>query len=120
MANIRLYRQIYKFSSIGSGTTTSNLIDPYYLSATTNVTGYANIIEEIMPSHESLGIYYVDLNPNLYSHNNTYDVVWYINYINGTPTKRLISRFKVNPINVSSGIDIELFNNDIEIEIGLV
>lgn len=119
MSNIRLYRQIYKFSSIGSGSTTQTLIDPYYISASTITTGDISIIEDIIPIQESLGVYYCDLDPNLYSFNYTYDLNWYINYVNGAPTKKLTTRFKINPINITSGIDIELINNTIEIEIGL-
>lgn len=118
MANIRIYKQFYKFSNIGSGTTIQNLIDPYYLSASTIITSGTSVIEEIIPTQESLGIYYADLDPNLYSFSNTYDINWYVNYVNGAPIKKLITRFKVNPINIGSDIEIQIINNPIEIEIG--
>jgi len=117
MAEIRLYREFFCFSYIGSGETSNNLINPYYVSATTKVVSGHTIIEELIPLQESFGIYYVSLNPILYSFSNIYEVNWHVSYFNGTPSKMLPTRFRLNPINIGSQIDIDISQNTIEIEL---
>lgn len=110
MSEIRLYREFFLFSYVGSEETSHSLIDPYYLSATTKVVSGLTTIETLTPLQESSGIYYVNLNPSLYSFSNVYELDWHVNYINGSPQKILPTRFKVNPINIGSQVDIELIN----------
>ncbi len=110
MAEIRLYKEFFLFSYVGSGTTSQNLIDPYYISATTKIVSGSTIMEEIIPIQESTGIFYAELNPILYSFSNVYELDWYVNYINGSPQKVLPTRFKLNPVNIGNRIDIELVN----------
>jgi len=117
MADIRLYREFFCFSYIGSESTSQTLIDPYYISATTKLVSGSTIIEEPTPIQESSGIYYVNLNPILYTFSNIYELNWYVNYIDGTTQKILPTRFKLNPLNIGNQIDLELQNQNIQIEI---
>jgi hypothetical protein len=63
------------------------------------------------------GIYYVDLNPRLYAADVIYDLVWHVSYTSSAPNKKLVTRFKINPINIGRSIDVEMSErNTIEIE----
>ena len=66
---------------------------------------------------ESVGIYYVDLTPILYSYDNVYDLKWTIQYITGAPLKTLITTFKLNPVNISGEIYTEFENQIINTEV---
>lgn len=127
MGQIRLYRKIYCVSaspSLTGITQTYTLVNPYSLSANTFVAGSADTesntaIEIGTPTvQESIGIYYTDLNPILYSTDVTYDLVWYIQYTSVAPIKKLTTRFRLNNQNGPSGeIAIEVLSNTLEIEI---
>lgn len=137
MGQIRLYRKIYQVSVTANLTgTTQNytLLDPNSISTNSFITGTGGaessiLIESNTPiTREELGIYYTDLNPNLYATDVTYDLVWYIKYTSNAPIKKLTTRFRLNNQNGPNGeitfeilnnqsIDIEILNNDIEIEI---
>lgn len=101
-----------------------NLIDPYLLSAETYVSGSGNtqsntLIEtSISIGQDSSGIYYADLNPKLYSNDFNYDIVWYVQYTETAPSKKLITRFRVKTYNIASKLDFEISQkNSIEYEI---
>ena len=126
MGQIRLYKKFYQISIIRTGATIDQnyvLLDPYYLSANTYVAGTgatesATLIESYLPiSQESTGIYFADLNPILYSSDNTYDLVWFVNYINGSVTKKISTRFRLNVSQITNQIEIEYLNAPLEIEI---
>jgi hypothetical protein len=127
MGEIRLYRKIYcvGITATPTGDTqTYTLIDPYTISASSFVAGVDaeesnTLIESNTPiTKESTGIYYTDLNPNLYATDVTYDLVWYITYILGAPQKKLTTRFRLNNQTGPSGeISIEIMSNTLEIEI---
>ena len=109
MGQIRLYRQIYCFSAIGSGSTTQTLINANTISAsTTTVAGTIVVENYLKPISESTGIYYVDLNPNLYAADITYELNWFVSYVPGAPEKRLPTRFRITPYIIGGKIEIEL------------
>jgi hypothetical protein len=122
MGEIRLYRKFYCISSL-NGAQDYNLINPYSLSANTFVSGSANtqsntsIETNIEITQSENGIYYVDLNPRLYAADVIYDLVWHVSYTSSAPNKKLVTRFKINPINIGRSIDVEMSErNTIEIE----
>lgn len=127
MGFIRLYRKIYcvNASANSTGITQSyTLINPTSISANTFVAGSADTesntaIENNTPiTQESTGIYYTDLNPQLYATDVTYDLVWYVQYTMTAPIKKLTTRFRLNNQTGPGGeIGIEIMNNTLEIEI---
>ncbi len=137
MGEIRLYRKIYCVSFINTptGKTQSySLFDPHSINASSYVAGVggdesSTVIESNTPiTQEDLGIYYTDLNPSLYATDITYDLVWYVNYTDIAPQKKLTTRFRLNNQTGPSGeitseiignqeISIEILSNTIEIEI---
>ena len=123
MGEIRLYKKFYCTTVSNGVSNPYNLINPYSLSANTFVAGSANtqsttsIETGINIIQSETGIYYVDLTPNLYASDITYDLVWYVDYTDMAPNKKLVTRFKVNPINIGQAIDVEFSEtNIIEIE----
>jgi hypothetical protein len=126
MGEIRLYRKIYcvSLTATPTGTTqTYTLFNPNSITASSYVAGLngnesATLIESNTPiTQEETGIYYTDLNPNLYAADVTYDLVWYINYTSIAPQKKLTTRFRMNNQGVSGEISIEILSNTLEIEI---
>jgi hypothetical protein len=126
MRGIRLYRKIYcvSLTATPTGTTQSyTLFNPNSITASSYVAGLngnesSTLIESNTPiTQEEIGIYYTDLNPNLYASDVTYDLVWYINYTNVAPQKKLTTRFRMNNQSVSGEISIEILSNTLEIEI---
>jgi hypothetical protein len=127
MGEVRLYRKIYYVSltATPTGTTQSyNLFDPTSITASSYVAGLngnesATLIESNTPiTQEETGIYYTNLDPDLYAADITYDLVWYINYTNIAPQKKLTTRFRLNNIaSVSRELSIEILSNTLEIEI---
>lgn len=126
MGEIRLYRKIYcvSLTATPTGTTqTYTLFNPNSITASSYVAGLngnesATLIESNTPiTQEETGIYYTDLNPNLYATDVTYDLVWYINYTSIAPQKKLTTRFRMNNQGVSGEISIEILSNTLEIEI---
>ena len=123
MGEIRLYRKIYcvSLTATPTGTTqTYTLFNPNSITASSYVAGLngnesATLIESNTPiTQEETGIYYTDLNPNLYASDVTYDLVWYINYTDIAPQKKLTTRFRMNNQGVSGEISIEILSNAIE------
>ena len=123
MGEIRLYRKIYcvSLTATPTGTTqTYTLFNPNSITASSYVAGLngnesATLIESNTPiTQEETGIYYTDLNPNLYATDVTYDLVWYINYTSIAPQKKLTTRFRMNNQSVSGEISIEILSNTIE------
>jgi hypothetical protein len=126
MGGIRLYRKIYcvSLTATPTGTTQSyTLFNPNSITASSYVAGLngnesSTLIESNTPiTQEEIGIYYTDLNPNLYAADVTYDLVWYINYTSIAPQKKLTTRFRMNNQGVSGEISIEILSNTLEIEI---
>jgi hypothetical protein len=118
MAVIRLYRKFYRIDANQSGDTYS-LIDPISINASTFLKDTDNLIESAsVINRESQGIYYVDLNPNYYSYENTYDLKWTVQYTWSSTNKILTTTFKLNPVNISAGdMTATIENQSIECEI---
>jgi len=126
MGEIKLYKKFYMVGIIRTGATIDHnyvLLNPYNLSANTYVASTGAIesttlIESSLPiSQESTGVYYADLNPNLYASDITYDLVWFVNYINASPTKKISTRFRINVNNITNQLEIEYINSPLEIEL---
>lgn len=122
MSQIKLYKKFYCISNI-SASQTYALIDPYILSANTYTAGSGatespTLIESSLTiSQESTGVYFADLNSYLYASDVTYDLVWFVNYINTAPTKKISTRFRININTITNQIEVEYINYPIEIEI---
>ena len=126
MGQIRLYKKFYCVGIVKTGATIDQnyvLLDPYMLSANTYVastgaTESPSLIETSLPiSQESTGVYFSDLVPTLYSSDVTYDLVWFVNYTDVSPIKKISTRFRLNVNNITNQIEIEYLNGPIEIEI---
>lgn len=126
MGQIKLYKKFYTVGIIRTGTTIDQnyvLLDPYAISANTYVAGTGatestSLIESSLPiSQESTGVYFSDLTPQLYSSDVTYDLVWFVNYINTAPTKKISTRFRINVNSITNQIEVEYINSYLEIEI---
>lgn len=126
MGQIKLYKKFYCVDIIRTGATLEQnyiLLDPYSLSVNTYIAGTgateSNFLIEQNPiiSKESTGIYFTDLNPNFYSSDVTYDLIWFIKYTSLSPIKKLSTRFRLNINSVSNQLEIEITNSLLEIEI---
>ena len=117
MANLRLYKDFYQVDYNSSGDTYI-LIDVFSVSATTNIYGDINVAETPEIIHESTGRYYVTLNANYYSFDYIYAINWDVKYVSYAPSKRLTTRFKLNPNNVSGILEIEVLSPKFDIIVG--
>jgi hypothetical protein len=118
MATLKVYRDFYVINSNNSSNSeTYNLIDPFNLSVNVKKEGENNIIESPELVRESLGRYFINLNPILYSIDYNYEVNWNVIYVNNSPLKKLITRFKLHPITVGDNIELILDINDIRLDI---
>jgi len=115
MGVLRVYRDIYRidFSSVTGQTYT--LINASSIVASSFVRNSLTAIETMVPVLESTGIYYVDLNPILYTVSDIYEIRWSVNYVLNSPTKILTTRFKMKPVNFTGGAFVEVIDNQIEI-----
>lgn len=118
MANLRLYKDFYTISYSHLTGETYTLIDPYALTATTNVEGITTIVETPSYVNESVGRYYVNLNPNYYSFDKTYEIQWHVYYVSYAPYKILRTRFRVSPNNITGAIEIEVLTPQFDIVVG--
>lgn len=118
MATLKVYRDFYVINSNNlSNSETYNLIDPFNLSVDVKKEGENSIIESPELVRESLGRYFVNLNPILYSIDYNYEVNWNVIYINNSPLKKLITRFKLQPIVIGDNIELMIDTSEIRIEI---
>jgi hypothetical protein len=127
MGEIRLYRKIYRVGltpTVTGTTQTYTLVDPYVMFASSFVAGSgateSDTLVEYHPTifQDAIGIFYTDLNPTLYATDVTYDLVWYVQYTDGAPEKKLTTRFRLNNQSVSSEISTEILSNQqVSIEI---
>jgi len=114
MGLLRLYRKFYCVSTSGSEDSYT-LITPTSVTAQSFVAGTGGtesttMIETGIPlTEEETGIFYADLNPQLYSSDVTYDLVFYVQYTPIAPVdKKLITRFRIMPFNIANGLDFEI------------
>jgi hypothetical protein len=118
MAYLRIYRDFYCIQSDPNTTgDTYTLINVVNISSIVKVLGSGANIESPSVKNESVGKYYVDLNPNLYNIDDTYEINWLVKYTNSSPNKILITRFKFKPIVVGQNVDIRLNTEEIRLEI---
>lgn len=116
MATLKVYRDFYVINSNNSSNSeTYNLIDPFSLSVDVKKEGDINVIESPKIIKESLGRYYVDLNPILYSIDNNYEINWNVVYVNNSSLKRLITRFKLHPIVIGSNVELVIETQSIRL-----
>jgi len=118
MAYLRIYRDFYCIQSIPGVTgDTYTLINVESLSSQVKVLGNNSVIESPIVQNESTGKYYVDLNPNYYNIDDTYEINWIVKYTSQSPQKILITRFKFKPVVVGQNVDIRLNTEEIRLEI---
>lgn len=117
MGLLRLYRKFYCVSTSGSEDSYT-LITPTSVTAQSFVAGTGGtesttMIETGIPlTEEETGIFYADLNPQLYSSDVTYDLVFYVQYTPIAPVdKKILSRFRIKTYNISSEFEVELIDN---------
>lgn len=118
MRELRLYRNIYcvNHSSSNISGDTYTLISANGISASTTYNG--QIIENLTPVEESTGVYFVSLNPTYYSFDYIYNLNWIIKYTGNAPIKTITTKFRFQPINVSSNISLDIdTKNQIDIEL---
>lgn len=120
MANLVLYKDFYCINHTAfNSADTYTLINPVGISADTFVENSNVLIENVSIQNESTGRYFVNLNPNLYSFDNVYELVWSVIYDVSSPVKKLKTRFRLNPYNINASLDIEIlslsYGMDIEI-----
>ena len=124
MGLLRIYRKFF-YVSTATLPHTYTLFTPTNLSAATYVAGAggeesSSLIESaITLVEEELGIFYANLNPNLYSSDVTYDLVFYVQYTPEAPSnKRLPVRFRIKTINLVSQLDYDINNSSLfEVEV---
>lgn len=118
MRELRLYRNIYcvNHSSLNLSGDTYTLISAEGISASTIYNGQT--IESLTPVEESTGVYFVSLNPTFYSFDYIYSLQWLIKYTSSSPVKNITTKFRFQPINVSSNITLDIdTKNNIDIEL---
>lgn len=121
MANLTLYRDFYCINHTAfNSADTYTLITPIELSANTYILNSTAITETLLVYNESTGKYYVNLNPNLYSFDNVYELVWSVVYNSFSPIKKLITRFRLNPNNINAPIDVEIVSPSYGIDIEIL
>lgn len=123
MGILRLYRKFYCVSTAGSSDTYT-LITPTSLSASTYVSGIggeesSSLIESsIQLTEEETGIFYANLNQDLYAEDITYDLVFYVQYTESAPrNKRIPVRFRIKTKSLVTNLEYELGNISRIIEI---
>lgn len=115
MADIRLYREIYRINQASSGQSYT-LINPYVITASVLDITTSLIIESPTVVNESTGVYYVDLTPNLYTQGDTYELLWSLTYLVNTSIKVVKTRFQYSPNTVQS-IIVTNVRADVDIEV---
>lgn len=114
MGILRIYRKFYCVST-RSTPNTYTLITPTSVSASSYVAGSggnesANLIEDNIPLvEEETGIFYANMNPELYAEDVTYDLVFYVQYTpTAPPNKKLPVRFRIKAKSIVSQLEFEL------------
>lgn len=114
MGLLRLYRKFYCVSTAGASDSYT-LITPTSVTASSYIAGTggtesSTLIETDIPLvEEELGIFYADLNPQLYAGDVTYDLVFYVQYTLEAPVdKKLITRFRIMPFTIANQLDFEI------------
>jgi len=117
MNYLRLYRDFYYINSSSLSGETYESIDVESLSGYVVIEGSLSIVESPEIINESQGRYYVNLSSGLYNIDDIYEMNWVVKYTTDSPEKRLITRFKLNPIVLGQNVDIRLNSQDVRLEI---
>ncbi len=96
MAELRLYREIYKIQHTVNSEVYS-LINPTSLTAAVYNLTDNSIVEIPSITNTSIGVYFASMNPVLYSYDNIYELQWTVKYVTASPNKILKTRFKFQP-----------------------
>lgn len=118
MEILKLYKRFYRVS-INSGSDVYTLFSPESLTASTFIAGTGNtesnivVQENISTTEESEGVFYVSLDSYHYSSDKIYDLVFVVKYTESSPEKKLLTRFKVKPRNLTTQIAFEVNNNKV-------
>ncbi len=92
MSSFRLYRKIYLINT----SEVYSLLNPFSISANTYNLSSSQSIEIPTVQQESTGVYYVDLDVNLYNPTDIYQLNWQVQYTsNPISNKRLETIFKI-------------------------
>lgn len=118
MSFLRLYKDFYTISHNNLTGETYTLLDPYALTATTNIYGSTQIVETPTIVQQATGQYYVTLSPNYYSFDNVYEIRWHVYYLVYAPYRILKTRFQVKPNNVTGNLIVEVLSPKIDIVVG--
>ncbi len=96
-STLRLYRDIYRIDYNGStNNAVYTLITPYSLSANSTLYGLGTLIETPTVVLSATGIYYAELDAQLYDTTNIYELNWLVQYTINAPLKTLKTRFRLN------------------------
>lgn len=119
MPKLRIYKEFYRINVIDGVNDNYTLIDPYSISAETVDFNTNSFVENLNVVQESMGNYYVEITPSLYTFPNIYQFRWYVQYLNNGITKLLRTKFIFDPItqNIITELEIELYNNALTYEI---
>lgn len=111
MASLRLYRDFYCINHTPFSDDSYVLITPVGISANVYIINSTAITETCIVQNETLGKYFVDLNPQLYSFDFIYELKWSVLYNSISPNKILITRFRMVPYNITAPFDIEIVSS---------
>lgn len=123
MGLLKIYRKFYAITFPLNEEEVYNLINPVEINIKSYISGSGNTQTNILVEDgvevikEENGIYYAKLNQNLYSSDYDYDLVWLVKYTPSAPIKKLVTRFRIKPYNITSIIDYEISSKIIECEI---
>jgi hypothetical protein len=114
MGNLRLYRDIYKIDISSVTGETYSLTDPFSIDASSFERNSTAVTESLSVSQESSGIYYVELNPVLYTFTDIYEVRWLVQYVSDSSSLRtLTTRFRLEPFNITGDPIIVIVDNSV-------
>lgn len=90
-------------------------MSPIFLSANSYVSTTGNtvttLVEQSLPIVETeAGVYYAQINPELYQGDLTYQIEWYVQYTEESNINTLSNKFLVNNYKAALAISVELVN----------
>jgi hypothetical protein len=116
MGYLKVYRDFYVINTVNTGQTYT-LIDVEELTVDVVKRGETEIVETPIVTNESVGKYFVDLNPFLYTVDYIYEINWKVKYTSDSPLKLLKTRVQFKPTIVGDSMEIEIDNQEIELKI---
>ena len=120
MNEISIYRRFYIISTV-NGVQQYQLMDPFDLAASSTDVNTSSIVESSLSIvRVSLGFYYAHLNEENYYANGIYEINWGVIYVQDSPQKTLLTRFKLSSAfgaNIGSIIETDVENRNIEVDV---